>query len=187
MKFFGSLGSDKFFKQNMKENLPPKIHRVFHAGGVGKNAKFHHLNLLGPALRNIRASWPEVQQRLNMSLFKSILENMCSRPRNRNLHCPRVSRSSGGAAPLIQFSKNAKRFRWALEMLGRRGNTVKIGILAVFGPRPWGDPPTPGRKRARGLIRRSAERSRFGRPAGIRFSGVSAAGRALTEMLLVQH
>ena len=37
----------------MKENLPPKIHQVFSRwGGGGKNAKFHHLNLLGAALRN---------------------------------------------------------------------------------------------------------------------------------------
>ena len=26
-------------------------------------------------------------------------------------------------------------------MLGRRRNTVKIGILAVFGPKPWTPPP----------------------------------------------
>ena len=34
--------------ENMKENLPPK---TFTLGGGGKNAKFHHLNLLGAALR----------------------------------------------------------------------------------------------------------------------------------------
>ena len=40
--------------ETMQENSPPKIHRVFHTGGWGgggKNAKFHHLNLLGAALR----------------------------------------------------------------------------------------------------------------------------------------
>ena len=76
--------------------------------------------------------------------------------------------------PCLRFRKKVKRFCGAVEMLGRRRNTVKIGILAVFGPKPW-TAPTPGRKRASGLIRRSAERARLGRPAGIRFSGVSAA------------
>ena len=42
--------------------------------------------------------------------------------------------------PVIQVSKNAKRFRWALEMLGRGRNTVKIGISAVFGPKALGPP-----------------------------------------------
>ena len=92
--------------------------------------------------------------------------------------------------PRLRFRENAKRFCHALEMLGRQRNTVKIGILAVFGPKPWTrptakhcknrhfgrfwpealDPPTPGRKRATGVI----ERPRLGRTAGIRFSGVSA-------------
>ena len=40
----------------------------------------------------------------------------------------------------IEVSKNAKRFCQPLEMLGRRRNTVKIGILAVFGPKPWTPP-----------------------------------------------
>ena len=70
-----------------------------------------------------------------------------SRQGSRNLHCPRVSRSESGAAPLIEISKNAKRFRWAVEMLGRRLNTVKIGISAVFGPKPW----TPPRRAENGL------------------------------------
>ena len=42
--------------------------------------------------------------------------------------------------PRLTFQKNAKRFCQALEMLARRRNTVKIGVLAVFGPKPW-DPP----------------------------------------------
>ena len=37
----------------------------------------------------------------------------------------------------MQFRENAKRFRWALEMLGRQRNTAKTGIFAVFGPKPW--------------------------------------------------
>ena len=44
-----------FFIGKMYERkFANKIHRVFHAGGGGgKNAKFHRLNLLGAALRNI--------------------------------------------------------------------------------------------------------------------------------------
>ena len=42
--------------------------------------------------------------------------------------------------PRLTFPKNAKRFCQALEMLARRRNTVKIGISAVLGPKPW-DPP----------------------------------------------
>ena len=75
-------------------------------------------------------------------------------------HCPRDP----------GFKKNAKRFCWALEMPGRGRYALKIGISAFFGPKAWG-PPTPGRKRLPGLIRRSAERARLGRPAGTRFSG----------------
>ena len=43
-------------------------------------------------------------------------------------------------SPRLGFQKNAKRCCQALEMLGRRRNTVKIGVLAVFGPKPWTPP-----------------------------------------------
>ena len=46
-----------------------------------------------------------------------------------------------------------------------------------FWPEALDPPPTPGRKRARGLIRRSAERPRLGRPAGIPFPGFPASPR----------
>ena len=61
MKFSEVLGVTKlkpFSLGNMKENLPPKIHRVFHAGEGGKNAKFHHLNVLGAALRKYQYKGP---------------------------------------------------------------------------------------------------------------------------------
>ena len=68
-------------------------------------------------------------------------------PRGRTgSHCPCVWRSRAAAAPVIEISKNAKRFCWAVEMLGRRRNTVKLGILAVFGPKPWTPPRRPWKR-----------------------------------------
>ena len=78
----------------------------------------------------------------------------------RRPHCPRGSsqtRVGNGLAtrtftapvfdalvlslpPWLKFPKTRKRFCWAVEMLGRRRNAVKTGILPVFGPKPWTPP-----------------------------------------------
>ena len=78
-----------------------------------------------------------------MSIWCLLRESLQDPPAflgNKNLHWPRVSRSSGRTAPAIQVTENAKRFCWALEMPGRGRYALKIGISAVFGPKPW-DPP----------------------------------------------
>ena len=107
--------------------------------------------------------------------FEGVLEGHCALCRAlETFTAPALRGLKAALPPRLRFRKNAKRFCQALEMLGRRRNTVKIGILAVFGPKPW-TPPTPGRKRAPGLIRRRVERARFGRAAGPGFSRFLAA------------
>ena len=69
-------------------------------------------------------------------------------------------------------------------MLGRRRNTLKIGIFAFWGLSPA--PPTPGRKRAPGLIRRRVERARLGRPAGPPFYRVSVSQAQIAGALTIR-
>ena len=98
---------------------------------------------------------------------------------NRNLHCPRVSHSDSGAAPAIEVSKKRETLLPGSRNARPRPKHCKNRHFGRFWPETLG-PPTPGRKRAPGLIRRSAKRPRLGRPAGIRFSGVSGSPLLLT-------
>ena len=70
-KFWGWQILSHISWENLKENLPPKIHRVFHTGGGGcKNPKFHHLDLLGqPSLKRPLGLWGS----LHLSLWWMIL------------------------------------------------------------------------------------------------------------------
>ena len=73
--------------------------------------------------------------------FARVLER-CSTPFGaiQTFTAPAFRSLKAALPPRLRFHKNAKRFCQALEMLCRRRNTVKIGILAVFGPKPWTPP-----------------------------------------------
>ena len=89
---------------------------------------------------------------------------------NKNLHCPRVSRSSGGTAPAIQVLKKRETLLLGSRNARPRPIRFKNRHFGCFCPKTLG-PPTPARKRAPGLIRRSAERPPSGAPPGSWFPG----------------
>ena len=106
--------------------------------------------------------------------FEGVLERLCTPFRAlKTFTAPALRGLKAALPPRLRFRKIAKRFCQALEMLGRRRNTVKIGVLAVFGPKPWPPP-----RRAENGPPASFDDQPNGRVwdarPGSRFSGVSA-------------
>ena len=108
--------------------------------------------------------------RASKFLFEGVFERLCT-PIGALQTC--TGRSESGTAPAIEVSQKRETLLPGSRNARPTAKHCKNRHFGRFRAKTL-DPPTPSRKRAPGLIRRSAERPRLGRPAGIPFSGVSA-------------